>query len=282
MKLLRVFPRKTKCTPTDENVRIAVTPSFFDEADEIHISVTFTYDMKLAEHLYKAWSYVAPTKIDGVAFKGHVQGEFEPGKYLKKGIVITSRGCPNKCWFCGVWKRDNVIKELPIKDGFNLMDDNILACSESHIEQVFAMLKRQKEKPIFSGGLDSRYITPKIASMLYDLKPERMYFANDTPDDLEPLFQAGRILRENGFKELEHSHILSCYILMGYSSDSIEEASKRVWQTIEAGFMPFAMLYRDQKGEVKKEWKQFQREWANPFIVASNMKSGKYKPKKVK
>ena len=39
-------------------------------------------------------------------------------------------------------------------------------------------------------------------------------------------------------------------------------------QTIKAGFMPYAMLYRDAEGKVDKEWSKFQREWLRPAIVS--------------
>lgn len=48
-RIIRVFPTKTNATPTDELVRIRETPSFFDEADEVHVSVTFTWDIPIAE-----------------------------------------------------------------------------------------------------------------------------------------------------------------------------------------------------------------------------------------
>jgi hypothetical protein len=43
----------------------------------------------------------------------------------------------------------------------------------------------------------------------------------------------------------------------------------QVW---EAGFFPFAMLYKDENGNANKDWKIFQREWANPFITATILK----------
>lgn len=43
-KIIRVFPTRTNATPNDELARIRETPSLFDEADEVHISVTFTWD----------------------------------------------------------------------------------------------------------------------------------------------------------------------------------------------------------------------------------------------
>ena len=42
--------------------------------------------------------------------------------------------------------------------------------------------------------------------------------------------------------------------------------------TIKAGFMPYAMLYRDKNGNVDEEWRKFQREWCRPMIVATKVK----------
>ena len=97
-RIIRVFPTKTNATPTDELVRIRETPSFFDEADEVHVSVTFTWDIPIAEWLAKQWEPVATVKIGGPAYN-EPGGDFIPGMYMRHGYVITSRGCPNRCWF---------------------------------------------------------------------------------------------------------------------------------------------------------------------------------------
>ena len=39
-------------------------------------------------------------------------GDFVPGRYLAPGYVITSRGCPNRCWFCSVWRREGALREF--------------------------------------------------------------------------------------------------------------------------------------------------------------------------
>ena len=39
-RLIRVFPRRTKATPNDALARFNV-PDLYDEADEVHVSVTF-------------------------------------------------------------------------------------------------------------------------------------------------------------------------------------------------------------------------------------------------
>jgi len=54
-KILRIFPRRTNATPDDLDVRINTTPTLFDEADEVHISVAFTWDIPRAEWLENQW-----------------------------------------------------------------------------------------------------------------------------------------------------------------------------------------------------------------------------------
>lgn len=272
--IARVFPRKTVATPTDQYVFFDAPPLLDEKrlADitEVHVSVSFTYDMKKADWLERQWKWLGwHVNVGGPAFneKG---GEFIPGLYLKKGYLITSRGCPNNCWFCAVPKREGGLRELDIKDGYNILDDNFLACSEQHILQVFEMLKRQKNRPEFTGGLESKILKPWHCQLLADVKTKRMYFAYDTPDDYEPLHEAGKLLRQYGFDNKGHE--LGCYCLIGYPKDTYEQATERLNNTIKAGFMPYAMLYKDKNGNTDKTWRRFQREWCNPTIVGTKMK----------
>jgi len=246
-KIIRVFPRRTNATPNDGDVRIDTTPSLFDEADEVHISVAFTWDIPRAEWLTNQWKYIAPVKLGGPAYN-ETGGEFIPGLYMKKGYVITSRGCPNRCWFCQVPKREGgILRELPVTDGWIVTDDNLLACSPAHIDKVFEMLKRQPKRAQFVGGLEAKLLTKEMAVRLKELNPVTMFFAYDTPDDYEPLVQAGKYLSDAGFPK--DNHIARCYVLIGYKKDTFENAEKRLRQTWNAGFFPFAMLYRDNEGK---------------------------------
>lgn len=272
MKIIRVFPRRTNATPDDENVRVAEPPGMFDEADEIHVSVAFEWDKPAADELAFQWERVAPVKISGPAY-GDPGGEFEPGMYLKRGYIITSRGCPNKCWFCRAWRNEgNEIRELAIKPGFNVLDNNLLACSKEHQERVFQMLLIQPEKPQFTGGLEAARFTEYHAEWLVRLKPQVAMFAYDTPNDWEPLVNAARILKDAEL--LKGSHVMRCYVLIGWKGDTIEAANKRLNDTMRLGYMPFAMLYDLGKGMNNlRDWKRFQREWANATIVGSKMKT---------
>lgn len=269
MRILRVFPRRTKATPDDEDVRFGF-PSLFDQADKVLISVAFTWDIPKADELYGEWKHVAQAEIGGPAL-GQPSGQFEAGKFLKQGYTITSRGCPNRCWFCSVWRREPGVLELEVKDGWNVLDDNLLATSKDHQERVFQMLEKHKGKIEFTGGLEAKLLTRSTAERIASLRPKQMFFAYDTPDDLDPLVEASKILKDAGIRH----HVARCYVLIGYKGDTMEKAIKRLEQTMDLGYMPMAMLMRDEKGNSPLEWRRFQREWASPIILGAKFREAK-------
>lgn len=271
MKVLRVFPRRTNATPDDRLVHIG-SPDLFSkhiEADSVHISVAFTWDLPAAEKMAKEWAQIAPVEIGGPA-TGQRGEDFTPGLYLKQGYVITSRGCPNRCWFCSVWRREGaVIRELPITDGWNVLDDNILACSDDHIKAIFTMLARQGRRPCFTGGLEAARLKPWHITELVKLNPVEMFFAYDTPNDREPLYEAGKMLMAAGFKP---THPLRAYVLIGYPGDTFEKAESRLFDCLNAGFTPMAMLYRDKIGKRDPGWVRFAWPWARPAVIYAKRK----------
>lgn len=268
-RLIRVFPRITKATPLDELARFS-SPGLFDEADEIHIDCTFTADKPKAEMLAEEWRHVAPVTVGGVAY-GDPGLDFVPGRYVKHGYTFTSRGCPRRCWFCSVWKRDPTPRLLPIQDGWNILDDNLLACPESHVRAVFKMLARQERQIEFTGGLEARALEDYQVGLLADMRPRpNCFFAYDPGDPFETLKSAADRLIEAGFTSC--SHRLRCYVLIGYPKDTFAEAEKRLTQMLSIGFTPHAMLWQPETESAQKhrpapEWRKFQRRWARPAII---------------
>jgi hypothetical protein len=265
-RIARVFPRKTKASPRDELAFFDVPGLFPPEVDEVHVSVTFTWDIPKAERLARAWEKVAPVKIGGPAFGGK-SGEFHPGMYLRKGYVITSRGCPNHCWFCSAWKREGITREYPIVNGHNVLDDNLLACSYGHINAVFDMLSRQKERVQFTGGLEAARLESWMVKRIRDLHPWQLFFAYDTADDWDPLVRASKLCWEAGWTP--QAHTVRAYVLIGYPGDSIENAHGRLKDTARLGIIPCAMLWRDEaKDAHSDDWKQFARFYKRPAITS--------------
>lgn len=273
-RIIRVFPRKTKASPVDDLAYFG-PPDLFAQADEVHVDCTFTWDKPAAERLAEEWRHVAPVKVGGVAY-GDGGAEFIPGRYVKEGYIFTSRGCPRTCWFCSVRTRTPVPFILPIVDGWNILDDNLLAMPRPHVEAVFAMLRRQGRQIEFTGGLEALALEDYQVGLLADLKPRpNCFFAYDPGDAFETLQSAGQRLLAAGFTAC--SHRLRCYVLIGFPKDTFAEAEKRLSGIMGIGFTPMAMLWRPETPSQEKwtpapEWKAFQRTWARPAIIHTRKK----------
>lgn len=267
LNIIRVFPRRTRATPTDELAFIGDPPGLLiPPVDEIHVSCTFTWDKQEAERLASIWAPYGKVMLGGPAYDDPGD-EFVPGRYFKPGYVITSRGCNNRCWFCHCWRREGKIRQLPITEGWNILDNNLLQCSESHIRAVFAMLKRQPRKAEFTGGLDAKELLGWHINLLADLKPKQIFFAYDTEDDWKPLVATACSLKDAGFKFHPHSHSLRCYVLVGHPHDSLTAAQKRIDKVIGLGLTPMAMLWRGDNTDHQSDWRKFQRKYARPQII---------------
>lgn len=266
-EIIRVFPRRTKATPTDDTAYVGEPPlpGMQPPADEVHVSCTFTWDIQKAQRLAAAWSsqgYLV--KLGGPAF-GDPGGEFTPGLYLKEGYTITSRGCVNNCDHCLVPKREGPLWELEIKDGYDVVDNNLLACSKMHIDEVFAMLARQSRAARFTGGLEAARLHDWQAEQLAAMRLEILYLAYDRPEQWSSVERAIQTLRYHGIRQ----RAIGCYVLVGQPEDNLRDAEIRVRRVFDAGGMPYPMFYRGQnaKGKPPIEWRDFLRYWSRPALV---------------
>ena len=254
-------------SPQDQDAYFGLPELFMPEYDEIHISVTFTWDIERAQWLKKQWGHIAPVKVGGVAIDGEPKNGFKAGVYLRNGVTITSRGCPNNCPWCLVKSRLVELKE--IIEGNNIQDNNFLSCSKKHLEKVFSMLKTQKRVE-FGGGLESSRITNEIIDSLRGLNIYQIFLAYDHVNRFEDLKIAVEKL-----KKYFTRNRLRCYVLMGFKDDTVEKAEERLMETYRLGFLPFGMLYRNKKGEFPepyKEWRSLQHTWTRPAAINSFMK----------
>lgn len=276
MKIARVFPRKTNMSPEGKDVYFSEPGFFTPQYDEIHISCLFTWDIKRAKYLAEQWQEKGKVKIGGVAFSDP-GGEFTPGIYVRKGVVITSRGCPNKCFYCFVPKREGKLRELKkIHKGNNIIDNNFLACSKLHRDKVFKMLKTQSGI-CFSGGLEPVRITDEIVEQLRGLKIYQIFLSYDIPVSDKQLIKA-----VNKLKEYFSLNQIRCYVLIGYKGDTIEKAEVRCRRVFEIGALPFAQRFRTASTDwndsflfKQKKWNLLAREWSRPAIMKAKMKETK-------
>lgn len=259
--MIRVFPRKTEMTPKDDQVYFTGPPLWDLPNRDVAVSCTFTKDKHRAENLAKQWEKQAYNVSLGGPAYGDQGGEFVSGRFLKHGMVITSRGCNNNCWFCSVPGREGKIRELKVTEGFNLLDNNLLQCSESHIREVLRMLRQQTTPIKLTGGLEAALLKDWHVDLIVALKPkpEVIYFAYDTLSGYYPLQAAAYKMKRIGFGNQR----VGCYVLIGWPADTIEAAQKRLQQVVDLDMMPYAMLYENED----LTWRKFQRQYTRPQIT---------------
>lgn len=265
--ILRIFPRRTSMTPIDPLAFVGDPPLFrpqADQVDEVHVSVTFTWDVEKGRRLRDAWAQYYPVvKIGGPAIDEIPPGEFTPGLYVKTGVTFTSRGCPRRCPWCLVPEREGLIRELKIVPGWVVQDNNLLATSRSHQAKVFEMLRSQGRLVSFPGGLDSRLLNDWVADQLGTLKIGQVFFAADSEAGLENLRGVSERL------PFLSRHELRCYVMVGFGGESHDQALARLEAVWDMGFMPFAQLYRDSghKLQYDEEWRALARTWSRPAAM---------------
>jgi len=260
MKIARVFPRRTSYTPIDELVFFGGPPLGKVPCDEVHVSCVFGWDMPKSKWLAALWrSQGYAVALGGPAY-GSAVAEFTPGLYVRHGFTITSRGCIRRCPFCLVPQREGALRLLEIKAGWEVMDNNLLACPRDHIEAVCAMLDKQPRPAKFTGGLDSRLCRQWFADRLGQMRVQVVHTAYDIPAEKPHVERTIKMLRGAG---LGHRQVC-CYVLAGYEGDTPSAAEDRLEWVFGIGGLPFAMFYRGPNEPVRKvprAWHALIRKW---------------------
>ncbi|MCM1170204.1 MAG: radical SAM protein, partial [Bacteroides sp.] len=105
---------------------------------------------------------------------------------------FLTRGCPNKCKWCVVPRKEGDIhpyqdvEEIAVegRDHLILMDNNVLA-SDYGLQQIEKIIRLGLHVD-FNQALDARLVTPAVAKMLARVKwIKRIRFGCDTPAQID-------------------------------------------------------------------------------------------------
>jgi len=173
------------------------------------------------------------------------------GFFKKVMTLFTTRGCPNKCEFCMVWRMEGKLKvssmwkkniEQINKEICVVSDNNFLAAPINHIREVIETLNENNKKVIFNNGVDCRLINNEKAKLLSSLNYIRQGFrtAFDTMKDDGHYQRAMEKMKNAGFKIKGNSYT---YVLFNFE-DTPQEAYYRVRECWKYGSNPYFMRYR--------------------------------------
>lgn len=264
------------------------SPLSWREGSTEYISVVFTWDLPKVRAMVQQRKigvdkYIVggpavkmlPNYFDGdrVEIQNHYPGVLQKYNPL---ATRTSNGCPNKCGFCAVRKihpEFEELREFPILPV--VCDDNLLACSRKHFNQIIDRLKTL-DWCDFNQGLDASFLTQYHADRFAELKNPKIRLAWDGYLDGIHVEEALKNLRKAGIPRKN----ISCYVLIGYKEAPPVEALYKL-ETIYYcfGIMPYPMRYQPiktlRKNEyvdpdwTNKELDRFMSYWANLRFTAS-------------
>jgi len=215
---------------------------------DAYLSVVFTWDLPQAYQRavwLRTMGYevhaggpavdLMPDYLSGVArVGGSLNGALDRHN---PAATFTSRGCIRRCPFCAVWRVEGKLRELddwPVRP--IICDNNLLACSKKHFDQVIDRLK-----PVpgvdFNQGLDARLLSQHHADRLAELDcMVRLAFdhVNNEPD----LMRAYERLRRAKIPKKR----IRVYVLIGYN-DTPKDALYRLQILAKLGIDPNPMRY---------------------------------------
>lgn len=223
---------------------------------------------------------VLPTKIE------QLQPLYEMFPYVPTNTAygFLTRGCPNKCPWCVVPKKEGAIRpymdvdEIAI-EGRNhlvLMDNNILATGDYAKEQLRKIADNGYYVD-FNQGLDARIVTEEYAELLGRCHwiNSRVRFACDNMAQIAPCEKAMQMLENNGFKGE-----FFLYTMVG-GKNGLQECYDRIhywWQRLQdfrrgdkthRAVYAYAQPYRDpaNPNHTIPQWQKDIAQWCNKRMI---------------
>lgn len=187
-----------------------------DDYEKIFISVIFDWDIKKLKRFEK---YKDKTITGGSAIseQSSLPEEIEKQNPLIN-IGYTSRGCPRKCVWCSVHRREGTAQatgdlynlwDRKTKD-ITLLDNNILALPE-HFKKICKQALKENIRLNFYQGLDHRLLTDENCKLLRKISHRRLRFSFDQSSYKDGVMRAIKLLKKHNLK------ISLWFVLVGFN-----------------------------------------------------------------
>lgn len=261
----------------------------FEHYDKVYMAKVFTFTQE-----YEYFINADEVEKGGTGYDLHktlhrdidrLQPDYNlyPNIDKKTAYGFLTRGCPNRCKWCVVPKKEGNITpymdvdEIAIEGRTHLilMDNNILACDYG-LEQIEKIVNRQY-KVDFNQALDARLVDDEVAKMLARVNwIKRIRFGCDTPRQIEECERATSLLDKYGYKG---EYFFYCILL-----DDLKESFKRVnhWRSKGRRFLPHAQPYRDVNNphQIIPQWQKDLAGWVDKKWIFRTCEFPDFEPRK--
>lgn len=258
----------------------------FDHFDKVYMSKVFTYTPDYGYYINApvekggtgySLTKNLPDEIDLLQPDYSIYPNIDP----KTAYGFLTRGCPNKCKWCIVPRKEGDVRpymdvdDIAIEGRTNLilMDNNILA-SDYGLQQIEKIIKLGLRVD-FNQGLDARLITEDIAKMLAQVKwIDYIRLACDKKGQIPHILKAHELLEKYGYKRE-----IFCYFLIDDWDDVNERLNalrKYKW------FLPHGQPYRDfgNSKQIIPQWQKDMARWMNRHNLYRAVDFKDFEPRK--
>lgn len=201
----------------------------------------------------------------------------------KTAYGFLTRGCPNKCKWCVVPRKEgNIRPYMDVDDvavdgrtNLVLMDNNVIACDYG-LEQIQKIIDRGYRVD-FNQALDARLVTDDIAKLLAKVKwIDVIRFGCDTPKQIKECEEAMRMI--DSYRKNPAQYLM--YTMIG---NNFDEALSRLshWKTfkrVRIVAQPFRDV--DNPHQIVPQWQKDMARWAMRREIYTTCEFRDYEPRK--
>lgn len=274
-----------------DSVHLARSPSadmFEPSYHQVYGSALFAWSKPVVQRLKDAFpdAVVGGTGVGEWTTVEEVIGEGEYENYdysiypeYQYSIGFTQRGCRLNCGFCVVPKKEgkprsvNTVSSIwrpETPRSLVLLDNDFFGQPEAQWRDRIGEICEGGFKVNFNQGINIRMITPEsaaaIASVRYynvSFTSRRLYTAWDNLGQEKVFFKGLEILKEAG---VQPSHLM-VYMVIGYKpGETMEEILYRYRRLVDAGVMPFPMVYDNSNRLLKRFQRWVVRRYADARV----------------
>lgn len=208
---------------------------------------------------------------------------------------FLTRGCPNKCFWCVVPRKEGAIRPYwdvdKVANGRKklvLMDNNILAAGDYAIGQLDKIIERGYRID-FNQALDARLVNKDFAMRLAKIKwiHSRIRFGCDTTAQIQHCHRAMELIHSYGFRGE-----FFLYTMIGGNND-FRECYERInyWRDVLLAYRqnhkgnavyPYAQPYRNPTKMTNEipMWQKDMAGWCNKRMIFCAVPFKDFKPRK--